>query len=37
MKSDSDEKYEKGIPVHGDLMFHLYLERIQKSPGHILR
>lgn len=37
MKSDTDEKYEKSIPVHGDLMFYNYLERIQKNPGQILR
>lgn len=37
MKGDSDEKYEKSIPVHGDLMFHTYLERIQENPGQILR
>lgn len=37
MKSDSDEKYEKAMPVHGDLMFHKYLERIQENPGQILR
>ncbi|XP_031631672.1 programmed cell death protein 2-like [Contarinia nasturtii] len=37
MKSDNDEKYEKAIPVHGDLMFHNYLERIQENPGQILR
>lgn len=37
MKSDNDEKYEKAIPVHGDLMFHNYMERIQQNPGQILR
>lgn len=37
MKGDSDEKYEKAVPVHGDLMFHNYLERIQENPGQILR
>ncbi|XP_055325136.1 programmed cell death protein 2-like [Sitodiplosis mosellana] len=37
MKSDNDEKYEKTMPVHGDLMFHNYLERIQENPGQILR
>lgn len=37
MKTDNDEKYEKAVPVHGDLMFHNYLERIQENPGQILR
>ncbi|KAG7197484.1 hypothetical protein KM043_013332 [Ampulex compressa] len=31
------EKYEKGIPKHGDEMFHNFLCRIQKNPGQILR
>ncbi|XP_012271287.1 programmed cell death protein 2-like [Orussus abietinus] len=33
----SAEKYEKGIPLHGDEMFHNFLCRIQRNPGHILR
>lgn len=35
--ADTDEKYEKGIPAHGDLMFHNYLTKIQENPGQILR
>ncbi|XP_015590316.1 programmed cell death protein 2-like [Cephus cinctus] len=31
------EKYEKGIPAHGDEMFHDFLSRIQINPGQILR
>ena len=31
------EKYEKGIPKHGDEMFHNFVTRIQKNPGQILR
>ncbi|XP_008205252.1 programmed cell death protein 2-like [Nasonia vitripennis] len=31
------EKYEKGIPKHGDEMFHNFVSRIQKNPGQILR
>lgn len=32
-----EEKYEKGIPVHGDIIFHNFLSRIQENPGQILR
>ncbi|XP_078036198.1 programmed cell death 2 like trus [Augochlora pura] len=36
--SETDsEKYEKGIPMHGDEMFHNFVSRIQKSPGQLLR
>ncbi|XP_012252253.2 programmed cell death protein 2-like [Athalia rosae] len=31
------EKYEKGIPVHGDEMFHDFMSRLQMNPGQILR
>lgn len=31
------EKYEKGIPRHGDEMFHNFLCRIQRNPGQVLR
>lgn len=34
---ESDEKYEKAVPMHGDLMFYNYLEQIQQNPGQILR
>lgn len=32
-----EEKYEKGVPVHGDITFHNFLSRIQENPGQILR
>lgn len=35
--NESEEKYEKGIPVHGDVMFHNFLSRIQENPGQVLR
>lgn len=31
------EKYEKGVPMHGDEMFHNFVSQIQKNPGQILR
>ncbi|XP_015522631.2 programmed cell death protein 2-like [Neodiprion pinetum] len=31
------EKYEKGIPIHGDEMFHDFMSRLQMNPGQILR
>lgn len=31
------EKYEKGIPKHGDEMFHNFVCRIQRNPGQLLR
>lgn len=31
------EKYEKGIPMHGDEMFHNFVSQIQKNPGQLLR
>lgn len=34
---DSEEKYEKGIPIHGDVMFHNFVTTIQENPGQILR
>lgn len=34
---ESDEKYEKGIPKHGDIMFHNFLVRIQENSGQIIR
>uniref|UniRef100_A0A336MIW4 CSON002202 protein n=1 Tax=Culicoides sonorensis TaxID=179676 RepID=A0A336MIW4_CULSO len=34
---DEGEIYERGIPVHGDLMFHNFLSRIQENPGQMLR
>lgn len=37
VKGDSDEKYEKAAPAHGDVMFYNYVERIQENPGQILR
>lgn len=35
--ADAEEKYEKTAPVHGDVMFHNYLERVQENPGQIIR
>lgn len=34
---EDGEQYERGVPVHGDLMFHHFLTRIQENPGQILR
>lgn len=34
---DTEEKYEKAIPAHGDLMFHNFLTKIQGNPGQVLR
>lgn len=31
------EMYEKGIPVHGDIMFHNFLSSIQANPGQLIR
>lgn len=31
------ELYEKGIPMHGDLMFHNFMTTLQTNPGQILR
>lgn len=36
IETDS-EKYEKGIPMHGDEMFHNFVSQIQKNPGQLLR
>lgn len=35
--NDGDEQYEKGIPIHGDVMFHNFLVALQEHPGQILR
>lgn len=35
--NDGDEQYEKGIPIHGDVMFHNFLVVLQENPGQILR
>lgn len=37
MMGESDEKYEKATPIHGDVMFYNYLERIQENPGQVIR
>lgn len=34
---EDGEQYERGVPVHGDLMYHHFLTRIQENPGQILR
>lgn len=31
------ELYEKAIPIHGDLMFHNFMSKLQENPGQILR
>ncbi|XP_055696321.1 programmed cell death protein 2-like [Lutzomyia longipalpis] len=31
------EHYEKGIPAHGDVLFHAFITRIQENPGQIIR
>lgn len=33
----SEEKYEKGIPMHGDIMFHNFLVTLEENPEQILR
>lgn len=32
-----EETYERGVPIHGDLVFHYFLQRIQENPGQIIR
>lgn len=34
---ECDEKYEKGIPKHGDIMFHNFVVTIQENAGQIIR
>lgn len=36
-RETDSEKYEKGIPMHGDEMFHNFISQIQKNPGQLLR
>uniref|UniRef100_A0A182NS95 Programmed cell death protein 2 C-terminal domain-containing protein n=1 Tax=Anopheles dirus TaxID=7168 RepID=A0A182NS95_9DIPT len=31
------ELYEKGVPMHGDMMFHSFLGKLQENPGQLLR
>ncbi|XP_050099969.1 programmed cell death protein 2-like [Anopheles aquasalis] len=31
------ELYEKGVPMHGDLMFHSFMTKLQENPGQVLR
>ncbi|XP_055603152.1 programmed cell death protein 2-like [Uranotaenia lowii] len=31
------ESYEKAVPMHGDLMFHYFMTKLQENPGQILR
>lgn len=31
------ELYEKGVPIHGDLMFHDFMTKLQENPGQVLR
>ncbi|XP_053671213.1 programmed cell death protein 2-like [Anopheles nili] len=35
--SHDQELYEKGVPMHGDMMFHSFLSKLQENPGQILR
>lgn len=32
-----EETYERGVPIHGDVMFHYFLQRVQENPGQIIR
>lgn len=34
---EDEEKYEKGVPAHGDVTFHNFVSVIQQNPGQILR
>lgn len=36
-KENNDEKYEKGVPIHGDMMFHNFVVTLQNNPGQIIR
>uniref|UniRef100_A0A182XVS9 Programmed cell death protein 2 C-terminal domain-containing protein n=1 Tax=Anopheles stephensi TaxID=30069 RepID=A0A182XVS9_ANOST len=37
-KANHDQElYEKSIPMHGDLMFHSFLSKLQENPGQLLR
>ena len=35
--ADGEEKYEKGVPMHGDVMFHNFLTTVLDHPGQLLR
>lgn len=35
--AEAEEKYENGVPMHGDVMFHNFVSTIQENPGQILR
>lgn len=35
--SENEEKYEQGVPIHGDLMFHNFVVTLQDNPGQIIR
>lgn len=34
---DDQEGYERGVPLHGDMQFHHFVQRIQENPGQIVR
>lgn len=34
---EDEERYEKGVPAHGDVTFHHFVSVIQQNPGQILR
>uniref|UniRef100_A0A2M4AV22 Putative programmed cell death protein n=1 Tax=Anopheles triannulatus TaxID=58253 RepID=A0A2M4AV22_9DIPT len=35
--TQEQELYEKGVPMHGDLMFHSFMTKLQENPGQVLR
>lgn len=37
VSQQSDEKYEKSNPLHGDKLFHTFLSRIKLNPDQIIR
>ncbi|XP_071450852.1 programmed cell death protein 2-like [Hetaerina americana] len=36
-EGSTGEKYERGVPAHGDRMFHHFLIKIKKNPGQLVR
>ncbi|KAG8233116.1 hypothetical protein J437_LFUL012542 [Ladona fulva] len=36
-EGSTGEKYERGMPAHGDRMFHRFLLRIKRHPGQLVR
>jgi hypothetical protein len=31
------EQYEKEVPMHGDVLAHRFIARLQQMPGQVLR